>query len=112
MCRFLLLSFALILPNLTLGQEMPKRPPITGISHMTLYADDFAKSQHFYQSELGWEQVPAGTPRSGVRFYANHLQYVELVTPPSQHLANRLEDFGFFTSDAEALRRFLAAKGI
>jgi catechol 2,3-dioxygenase-like lactoylglutathione lyase family enzyme len=47
-----------------------------------------------------------------VRFYANHEQYVELVTPPSQNFENRLEGFGFTTCDAEALRRFLAEKDI
>ncbi len=105
------LLFALVLPCLAFGQEGLKRPAITGISHMTLYADDFAKSQHFYESELGWKQVPAGNAQSGVRFYANHVQYVELVTPPSQNLENRLVSFGFSTNDAEALRRFLSAKG-
>jgi catechol 2,3-dioxygenase-like lactoylglutathione lyase family enzyme len=88
------------------------RPAITGISHVTFYADDFAKSQQFYTSLLGWEQFPAGAAKPGVRFYANHQQYIEFLTPPSQGMADRLHSIGFSTSDAEALRQFLAAHGI
>ena len=103
----------LLFPGLLAGQEAKiQRPAINGISHMTLYADDLAKSQQFYGSLLGWEQAPAGTAQSGVRFYANHLQYIELVSPPSKGLANRLVGIGFSTSDAEALRTFLAVNGV
>ena len=93
-------------------QGKPTRPAITGISHVTLFADDFAKSQQFYASTLGWEQVPAGTPQAGVHFYANHLQYVELLSPPSKGLEDRLDSVAFSTADAEALRKYLAANGV
>jgi catechol 2,3-dioxygenase-like lactoylglutathione lyase family enzyme len=88
------------------------RPPITGVSHMTLYAQDLEKSQAFYGSWLGWTQQPAGPARSGVRFYANHAQCIELISPPGQEPDNRLVSVGFSTSDAEAMRRFLAANGV
>ena len=65
----------------TTATEMVERPAITGISHLTLFADDFAKSQRFYAELLGWDQAPAGEAKPGVRFYANHAQYVELVSP-------------------------------
>jgi catechol 2,3-dioxygenase-like lactoylglutathione lyase family enzyme len=48
----------------------------------------------------------------GVRFYANHAQYVELVSPPIPGQLQRLESVAFSTSDAEALRRFLRAHGV
>jgi catechol 2,3-dioxygenase-like lactoylglutathione lyase family enzyme len=89
-----------------------KRPAITGISHMTLYADHLEKSRQFYGSLLGWEQVPEGPAKSGFRFYANHAQYIELISPPRQGLADRLVRIGFSTTDAEALRKFLAANGV
>ena len=88
------------------------RPAITGISHLTLFADNIAKSQIFYTSLLGWVQVPAAPAKSGVRFYANHAQYVELVSPPSPGLADRLDMVAFATSDAEALRKYLAANHV
>ena len=31
----------------------PKRPPITGVSHIAVYASNPVKSQHFYVHDLG-----------------------------------------------------------
>jgi catechol 2,3-dioxygenase-like lactoylglutathione lyase family enzyme len=93
-------------------QPKPARPAITGISHMTFFADDLEKSRHFYTSTVGWKQVPTGKAQSGVRFYANHAQYIELISSPSKGLADRLVSIGFSTSDAESMRRFLAANGV
>src|SRR5271155_1434662 len=105
--------FALFLPGLASAQNTSAvRPVISGISHITLYADDMSKSQQFYQSLLGWDMVPADKATSGVRFYANHAQYIELISPPRPGLADRLDCVGFSTSDAEALRRFLRAHGV
>jgi catechol 2,3-dioxygenase-like lactoylglutathione lyase family enzyme len=84
------------------------RPAITGISHLTLFADDFAKSQQFYAGLLGWDQAPATPAKAGVRFYANHAQYVELVSPPIPGQLDRLDSVAFATTDAEGLRRYLA----
>jgi len=85
MNRTLLLAWLLILAGVACAQQATaRRPAITGISHMSLYADDLAKSQQFYSSLLGWVQSPAGGVQSGVRFYANHLQYIELISPPAR----------------------------
>ncbi len=97
----------------SLGQQSsPPRPAITGISHLVLFADDIPKSAEFYGSLLGWEQVPAMGAQSGVRFYANHLQYVELVSAPKLGMMDRLDSVAFATSDAEALRQYLGAHGV
>ena len=109
----LILLCALMAPGLALGQQTKStRPPIAGISHVTLYADDLNKSQQFYGPLLGWEQIPSGPAHSGVRFYANHAQYIELVSPPEPGLMDRLVRIAFSTSDAESLRGFLAASGV
>jgi catechol 2,3-dioxygenase-like lactoylglutathione lyase family enzyme len=109
---FVLLS-VIIVANLGLAQKAKiSRPLLTGISHMTLYADDLVKSQRFYASRLGWEQEPAGAANQGVRFYANHAQYIELVSAPKPGLENRLVRISFSTSNAEAMRRFLAANDV
>ncbi len=110
-------SFALICVLLFSGVAFAQnakatRPAITGISHVRFFADDLAKSQQFYHSLLGWEQVPEGKPKSGVHFYANHLQYIELLSSPSKDLENRLDSVAFSTSDAELLRKYLAAHGV
>jgi catechol 2,3-dioxygenase-like lactoylglutathione lyase family enzyme len=106
-------TIVVVLTSLVAAQPAsPARPAITGISHITLFADDIAKSQRFYTELLGWEQVPATAARSGVRFYANHSQYIELVSPPRPDLADRLDMVAFSTSDAEGLRKYLGANGI
>jgi catechol 2,3-dioxygenase-like lactoylglutathione lyase family enzyme len=94
------------------AQATPQRPAITGISHATFYADDLQKSEAFYTNVLGWEQEPAVDRASGVRFFANHLQFVELVPAPWPGMINRLQSIGLNTSDAEALRRYLGAHGV
>lgn len=111
--RSLVFTCLLIMSGIAIGQE-PKmaRPAITGISHMTLYADDLKKSQAFYSGLLGWEQVPTGSPQSGVRFYANHAQYIELQAAPSKGMTSRFVSVGFSTSDAGLLLKYLAANGV
>ena len=110
---FLLLAILpALVPVLLWAQQGPARPAITGISHVTFYADDLAASERFYTRVLGWEQIPASGATSGVRFYANHQQYIELVSPPHAGMLDRLEGFGFVTADADAMRRFLAAHGV
>jgi catechol 2,3-dioxygenase-like lactoylglutathione lyase family enzyme len=113
MCRFLVAALAFIFPCITLAQQTSaSQPAITGISHVTLYADDIPKSREFYTSLLGWDPLPRAGAQSGVRFYANHLQYIELVSPPQPGLADRLDIVAFSTADAESLRKFLGAKGV
>lgn len=113
MGRYLLLALTWFLPMLSTAQTpTPSRPAITGISHVTFYADDMAKSAKFYTATMGWDQVPAAGARSGVRFYANHAQYVELETPPKPGMEDRLALVAFATSDADGLRRYMGSHGV
>jgi catechol 2,3-dioxygenase-like lactoylglutathione lyase family enzyme len=113
MRKSLVMALAFIFPGIIPAQQISApRPAITGISHVTLYADDIPKSQKFYASLLGWDPLPATGAPSGIRFYANHSQYVELVSPPQPGLADRLDIVAFSTNNAEALRVFLGAKGV
>ncbi len=113
MHRSLIAAVALLLPTITLAQQaIGARPAITGISHVTLFADNIPKSRQFYESLLGWDPVPATGAKSGIRFYANHLQYIELVSPPQPGLDDRLDLIAFLTSNTESLRRFLGANGV
>jgi catechol 2,3-dioxygenase-like lactoylglutathione lyase family enzyme len=107
------LAAAAVIPAVSLAQPAsPPHPAITGISHVTLFADDLQKSQQFYGELLGWDQVPSGAASSGVRFYANHSQYVVLLSPTTAGLANRLDSVAFATSDAEAMRKYLGNQGV
>ncbi len=107
--RFFLATLCVLLSGRALSQPPPA---ITGISHVTFYADDIAKSRQFYVETLGWHPVPATGTQPGLRFYANHTQYVELLPPPVRGQEHRLALVGFATADADRLRRFLAGKGI
>jgi catechol 2,3-dioxygenase-like lactoylglutathione lyase family enzyme len=109
--RFVLLLIlcAIVSPSFAQGVS---RPPITCLSHMTLYADDLQKSQQFYAGLLGWEQVPSGVPQNDVRFYANHAQYIELKPAPAPGMAKRFDSIGFSTSDVRQLRRYLGEHGV
>ncbi len=113
MYRSFAMSVILLMPVGVFAQSATAgRPTITGISHLTLFADNIPKSEEFYRALLGWQQVPSAGAASGVRFYANHLQYVELLTPPRPGLPDRLESVSFSVGDAEALRRYLSARGV
>ncbi|MGA8233459.1 MAG: VOC family protein [Candidatus Acidiferrales bacterium] len=113
MSKSLVIILALIFSVTARAQQTPApRPAMTGISHVTFFTDDIPKSQAFYSSLLGWDPVPPAGTQSGIRFYANHLQYVELGSPPQGDLADRLDVVGFSTNDAASLRKFLAASGV
>jgi catechol 2,3-dioxygenase-like lactoylglutathione lyase family enzyme len=111
-CRRRANSLLPILALLLSAVAAAQRPAITGISHVTLYADDLRQSRQFYGELLGWRAVPLTGPAPGLRFYPNHAQYVELLPSPVPGQANRLDHVSFATDDAEALRRLLASKGI
>jgi catechol 2,3-dioxygenase-like lactoylglutathione lyase family enzyme len=111
--RTIVLAVTVMFPSLVTAQPASSpRPAITGISHVTLFADDIPKSAKFYAELLGWDQVPPNATNPGIRFYANHSQYVELVSPPSPGLADRLDAVAFSVSDAEALRKYLGTHGV
>jgi catechol 2,3-dioxygenase-like lactoylglutathione lyase family enzyme len=113
MHKAIVLFIAMLQPLFTAAQKPDTlRPQVTGISHVTLYADDLPASRRFYATLIGWEPVPAAGAPSGIRFYANHSQYVELVSPPEEGIKDRLDIVGFATDDADAMRRFLAAHGV
>ena len=111
--RLLSLSgFVLLNVLAAIAQSSTPRPAITGISHATFYADDLPKSEAFYATLLGWDEVSADGRQPGVRFYANHLQYVEVLAPPQPGQPDRLDSVSFLTSNADQLRTFLKTRGI
>jgi lactoylglutathione lyase len=93
----------------------PRRPHITGVAHISLYAADFEKSRAFYGSFLGFAEPyslkkPDGTP-SMTFFKINERQYIELA-PEKEPGTDRLSHIALETDDAEAMRAYLAGQGI
>jgi catechol 2,3-dioxygenase-like lactoylglutathione lyase family enzyme len=108
---FVVLLAGALLPTTVFAQASPKRPAITGISHMSVFAADPTASKKFYVGELGFlEGTP--DPDGNARYFASASQYVVVAPLPADHGISRLKAVYFATADAEALRRYLAAHAI
>jgi catechol 2,3-dioxygenase-like lactoylglutathione lyase family enzyme len=91
----------------------PIRAPITGVSHIAVYASDAAGAEHFYVHDLGAvKRADPENPR-GVRYYFAPTQFVEVLPlPPGPASINRLDHVAFATADAPALRDYMASNGV
>ena len=58
------------------------RPKITGVSHLSVYASDAAKTEHFYVHDLGAFKAADPQNPAGVRYYFNSIQFVEVLPLP------------------------------
>ena len=91
----------------------PARPPIVSVSHLAVYAADPAKSEAFYTHDLGAVKGPDPENPKGARYYFSPVQFVEVLPlPPGAPSINRLDHAAFNTPDAEAMRAYLASKGV
>lgn len=106
----------LLLTILVARADEPQRPRITGISHAAFYVTDMARARAFYEGFLGYAS-PFSIPRKNggelVWIKINDRQTVELfpgseVSPE----ADRLFHIAVETDDAEAMRVYLASKGV
>jgi catechol 2,3-dioxygenase-like lactoylglutathione lyase family enzyme len=97
------------LASLVVSAQTPARPPITGVSHLAVYTSHPADSEHYYVHDIGLKKGPDPENPSGVRYYVNPRQFVEVLPLPSDDAGNsRLDHIGFITTNAEALRKYLA----
>ena len=91
----------------------PPRPPITGVSHIAVYAATPAKSERFYVHDLGGVRGEDPENPKGVRYYFSPTQFVEVLPLPSGPTSiNRLDHVAFTTADARGLRTYLASKQV
>ena len=110
----LFLSLPPFLAWCAFGQERPQeRPRITSISHISVYTSDAVKTEHFYVHDLGGLKGPDPQNPSGVRYYFNVIQFVEVLPlPQGSTSVNRLDHIGYNTANAEGLRKYLEAHGV
>ena len=89
----------------------PARPAITGIAHITLAAQSLAADRAFYTHYLGWAAEPSAEYPGGLSFYGDPRQMVEVhaAHSPSERAFDHV---AWATPDAEAMRAYLAAKGV
>ncbi|MGH9846463.1 MAG: VOC family protein, partial [Blastocatellia bacterium] len=92
-----------------------KRPRLLGVAHMALYVSDIEKSRGFYRDFLGYQEPfdlkNADGSLSLTFFKVNEDQYIELF-PGLKPEQDRLNHISFQTDDAEAMRAYLASRGV
>ena len=108
--RFGLASLA-IAALTTAAVAAPARPPITGIAHIGLAAQNMAADRTFYTHTLGWKAVPSAENPHGMRFYGDPRQAVE-VEPASSASELAFQHVAWATTDVEGMRRYLASKSV
>ncbi len=95
--------------------QEPRRPPITGVAHISLFVHDIEQSRHFYKDLLGYEepfQLNKSDGSLALTFIkVNDRQFIELV-PETAAGTDRLNHISVETADAGAMRVYLAAHGL
>jgi catechol 2,3-dioxygenase-like lactoylglutathione lyase family enzyme len=116
-----IVSFALTLAVVCVvaaggGQAGPKRPPITGVAGFAAKVSDMAEARKFYSTVLGLDEAFAiKNPLGGsdlTTFKINDKQYVYVAPDLKDPNDTRLLFVSFETTDAKALRDYLASKGV
>lgn len=100
---------AALVPCLLSQNSGVKRPPIVGIAHIALKTNDLTAAREFYERYLGFEAV--GSITHGTMFKVNDHQYID-VADTLMGDEDRLDHIAFETSDARAMREYLAAQGV
>ena len=111
---FAAVSAAVLLSTVTLNaiaQSASARPKITGISHLAVYTSDPAATDHYYVNLLGGSKMADPENAQGVIYAFGPAQYIEVLPLPANAGINRLDHIAFNTANADALRKYLAAKG-
>jgi catechol 2,3-dioxygenase-like lactoylglutathione lyase family enzyme len=91
------------------AQAQPRRPPITSVSHLSVYDGDLAKAERFYVHDLGAVRMADPEAAKGVRYYFSPSQFVEVLPLPEGAGPNRMDHIAFNTADADGMRKYLAA---
>ena len=110
-------GLVVVLAGLLLGAAAaatPVRPPITGVSHLCVYASDMTKAEAFYAGYLGGVKRDDPENPRGVRYYFNAVQFVEVLPLPEKLAdpARRMDHMAYNTADVRAMRAYLAAQKI
>lgn len=105
-------AIALLTASLLTAQKAA-RPAITGVSHMSVYTTDSAKTEYFYVHDLGAVKRDDPEISAGARYYFNATQFIEVLPFPAGYTSiNRLDHVAFDTADANRMRQYLAQSGI
>jgi len=97
-------------------QSIPVRPKITGVAGIAVKTKDMASARTFYSTIIGLDEAfPISNPLGGAGFTTfkiNEKQYVYVSSDLKDDAESRLWYVSFETSDARALRSYLASKSV
>jgi lactoylglutathione lyase len=106
-------SLAAWLAEVGVGKPATHRPPIIGIAHIGVKVASLAAAREFYGQTLGFEEpFTVDKPAGGLMltyFKVNDHQYIEVFPDLAKPTEDRLSHIAFETTDAQALRDYLAA---
>jgi catechol 2,3-dioxygenase-like lactoylglutathione lyase family enzyme len=109
--RWTIALFAVVMASA--HAALPKRPPITGVSHIAIYASSPAASERFYVHDLGALKGADPEQATGGRYYFGPTQFVEVLPLPAGWSSpSRLDHVAFTTTDAAGLRRYLIERHV
>jgi lactoylglutathione lyase len=115
---FLIAAASLVfapLPATAQDTQTPPRPHITGLSHVALYVHDVEKSRAFYKDFLGFDEPFSLNNADGSLHLTwikiNDRQTIELFSEVEAG-TDRLNHIAMEVEDAEAMRAYLASKGV
>jgi catechol 2,3-dioxygenase-like lactoylglutathione lyase family enzyme len=94
----------------------PKRPRITGISHVGYFVSDLPKAIAFWHDFLGYDESydltkPDSKDIRIAFIKINDHQHIELFNEPPTHPPNMMSHLCFTVDDIEAMRTYLRSKG-
>jgi catechol 2,3-dioxygenase-like lactoylglutathione lyase family enzyme len=109
--KFFAVAGMAVLSVATVALTAQERPKITGVSHLAVYTSDAAATDHYYRQVIGAEKQTDPENPKGVKYAFSATQFVEVLPLPSNAGINRMDHAAFNTTDAEGMRKYLAAKG-
>ncbi|HKV60921.1 MAG TPA: VOC family protein [Candidatus Acidoferrum sp.] len=97
------------------AQESPKRPHITGIDHLRMYATDVEKSKAFYEKLYGVRSETSECFDTSNRCFTvgwfGH-QMITLQQTPATPTSDLLAEISFRTDNVKQMRSYLVSKGV
>ncbi len=106
-----------VLVSVSCFAQQVQRPPILADAHMALYVSDLAKARAFYKDFLGYDEPYSlkakDSDKERIAFIKlNEDQYLELFAEKPRMEGHQLNHISFSTSDAAAMHKYLASKGV
>ena len=80
------------------------------VSHIAIYTSSPALSDYYYNVDVGAYAMPDPENPQGKRYFVSPTQFIEVLPLPADAGPSRLDHIAFNTTNAEGMRKYLAAK--